>query len=794
MPPKGSKASNKKNGFLGVLQRNKAVMSGMEKKILEQEKEIETQKKEFENLKNEVAFLSGEIHLKRRKLLHQKSLLESLESSHLKTMNEVSMKRKFPFNITYGTEKKRKCNPTTKALSSRSKVIRRHETLQACSLIHGGSLLKPEPVIEGMLDTLGSKFKSKQVSEMILDSKTAISNSVKSSVSEKWTQKFYKSAENKLRSLNTYYSHDVLGKRKYLNLRKANKQAKFEGNDIPNFVSYSELAKQINSIDIGELSHLSELCENYANAHGMYREPLPFILRLAKFYMFVNKGRTDKLRSFDKFPKKDPTSFLFAVAFGGDGAPGTGMSILVSFLNVGERIASSSEQFLLFGGDVDENSEIVEKFFAKLTTDLETLEMNVYTLSIGNEKQKVEFKVTELPNDMKMLAYLGGELSNAATFFTTFANAESKDSNDYRKSFGVSGSHFWKPFSYEKRLTDAKKVAQKVKSLENSNLTKSTKHTKITTYIAKELKSRQLKVPLVHRYIDCAKAEPLHLKNNTVKERFMCLFKICLSQTNLKGVKSFKEVPLHSLFYKFVNFLKTSMNCNFLSKKIRMWFNDNNGKSSERDFTFRFRGKESLMYLRNFPKLIRMIFKNITERNVLKKLLQVHYQSIHLRMLLSYSVRISDFTSNDLSQMKHEGHLLFKACCIFDQKCTPSLWTLCNVAPIHAEQCLQNYRLGLGCNTMEGREQKHQQIAKYAENTTFQNRWPMIFRHEFIQLIFLRENGYDNTKYRKRSSNYVLVPENNHCKHCSLEFKEGASTCVLCDNDLMKEIKQIIEN
>ena len=37
-------------------------------------------------------------------------------------------------------------------------------------------------------------------------------------------------------------------------------------------------------------------------------------------------------------------------------------------------------------------------------------------------KRKVEFNVTQLPNDMKMLSYLAGELSNAATYFSTFAN------------------------------------------------------------------------------------------------------------------------------------------------------------------------------------------------------------------------------------------------------------------------------------------------------------------------------------------------------------------------------------
>ena len=45
-----------------------------------------------------------------------------------------------------------------------------------------------------------------------------------------------KSAEKKQRSLNTYYSDDVFEKQKYLNLRKANKQAKFQGHSVLNYI------------------------------------------------------------------------------------------------------------------------------------------------------------------------------------------------------------------------------------------------------------------------------------------------------------------------------------------------------------------------------------------------------------------------------------------------------------------------------------------------------------------------------------------------------------------------------
>ena len=64
---------------------------------------------------------------------------------------------------------------------------------------------------------------------------------------------------------------------------------------------------------------------------------------------------------------------------------------------------------------------------------------------------------------MKMLPFLGGELSNAAFYFTTFANINKKDCNDVTKFFSLDGNKSWKPFDYEKHLSDAALVIAKKK-------------------------------------------------------------------------------------------------------------------------------------------------------------------------------------------------------------------------------------------------------------------------------------------------------------------------------------------
>ena len=285
--------------------------------------------------------------------------------------------------------------------------------------------------------------------------------------------------------------------------------------------------------------------------------------------------------------------------------------------------------------NVKENGNIVQRYVQKLTSDLTYLENQTFTISIEEITYFVEFKVQSVPSDMKMLAFLGGELSNAAFYFTTFANVNKKDCNDVTKSFSLDGSKSWKAFDYEKRLSDAALAIAKKKELSTKAMTQSTRQSKLTAYISTDLKGRQDKVPLLGKYIDLASCELLHLKNNTVKEMFMKILKIVLYEASLSNeIKLFKEIPASSIFFIFVDFVKTEMNSNFLGKKIIAWFNENRLSKQEREFGFRFRGKESHNYLKGFPSLILMPKLYLSEQN-LTHLVQFHYESLCLRKLVS---------------------------------------------------------------------------------------------------------------------------------------------------------------
>ena len=180
----------------------------------------------------------------------------------------------------------------------------------------------------------------------------------------------------------------------------------------------------------------------------------------------------------------------------------------------------------------------------------------------------------------------------------------------------------------------------------------------------------------------------------------------------------------------------------------------------------------------------------VSDNDVLKKLHEIFYISVELRATVSFSARIESFGTNDLASLKEHSHNVFKACVLTQPRVSPSIWIVGNAISFYANKTFSDYGFGLGCNTMEGREQKHQSISKYSENSTHQNRWDYIFMHEFMQLIHLRENGHNKVIYRKTKSRYIPSFGTDQCQNCGLKLVSDA--CEFCDSDFFAEVKDKI--
>ena len=203
------------------------------------------------------------------------------------------------------------------------------------------------------------------------------------------------------------------------------------------------------------------------------------------------------------------------------------------------------------------------------------------TCSHNGRQVNVKFSFTELPNNMKMLAFLSGELSNSAKYFSSLANVSNDDANNILDTFGRSNVNTWKPWVYSERLTVVKEVEQMKAKLSKQHLSSSTKRSRLTTFIAKN-KSRQEFEPCLGNIIDRAHVEPLHLKNKACALVHRYLLAKVLPISNLSdSVKLYSQVPNSSSLAIYICNMRNKCGLSRLAKRIIRWFNETQAKIPE---------------------------------------------------------------------------------------------------------------------------------------------------------------------------------------------------------------------
>ena len=125
----------------------------------------------------------------------------------------------------------------------------------------------------------------------------------------------------------------------------------------------------------------------------------------------------------------------------------------------------------------------------------------------------------------------------------------------------------------------------------------------------------------------------------------------------------------------------------------------------------------------------------------------------------------------------------------------PTIWTIGHVLPVHAEQVYGTYKQSLLTATMEGREAKHIALHRLSVNTTYQQRWLEMFRHEFIRLIWLPEQGNEPCSHTPIKSVYIplrVFNDNSYC--CGLQKADPTDTsCCFCSDNLLSLIHESVK-
>lgn len=132
---------------------------------------------------------------------------------------------------------------------------------------------------------------------------------------------------------------------------------------IPKVLTYNSLGNERKKIGVGKFYSIEEEFSPYIDdesINGYFRDLREYLPQLATFYLKMQGKRKGALKWFGE------TEGRFLVAFGGGGMDvlleknESACSFLISFLNVGKRVASNSDNFLVFGGNVEETSPVVK--------------------------------------------------------------------------------------------------------------------------------------------------------------------------------------------------------------------------------------------------------------------------------------------------------------------------------------------------------------------------------------------------------------------------------------------------
>jgi hypothetical protein len=626
------------------------------------------------------------------------------------------------------------------------------------------------------------------------------SSKIAKSKYKKELSKYESSNENMRRSVSVYYSGGVIGKRKYRKLYrdsayKVNNQRKQTARisvascPVPRLVPYNKLMPFIKSISIGTLFEVKDLCSGMDDkVSGCYRSLKETLIFLAKFYL-------NKTSGYDLIWFDEPNTFH--IALGGDGAPfgkdDTSCAWLVSFLNIGRGVLSSNENFLIFGANCSENATPVLRYINFLLSEIKTVQQETFAIATNTDTIDVKFKISELPNDMKMLAFLAGELTNSAKYFSSFADVSTSNGTSLNGTFGKEENNCWRPWSYPDRLKVVKQVELEKKKLAKKKIKPKTMRKNITEFIS-SLKSRQEFVPLLQECIDAAHVEPLHLKNNACALVHRYFLEAVVQISNIPSDHIlFSQLPSNCPFVLYVNALKSKCSLSRLAKKVIKHYNES-GSNLVKKFDYRFTGKDSRLFLHNFMYLIDTIEPGTPEKTKSKFHLHVlAFLALTLRNCVSLFNRLS-ISDEQVSELECLCSDFFKLN-INHFNFSPTVWTLGHVVPVHTRDMKGKYGMGLGLNSMEGRESKHVAISKYCVNTNYNSRWQQVFMHEYVSLIWLREQGYNVTK-PVTSSGLKYIPKralDNECFcYCGMDKPVSSPLCKYCSHPFRSKIKSLI--
>ena len=289
--------------------------------------------------------------------------------------------------------------------------------------------------------------------------------------------------------------------------------------------------------------------------------------------------------------------------------------------------------------------------------------------------------------------------------------------------------------------------------------------------------------------IDVGYAEPLHNGNNGWQFWHSFVLDLALGKSRLPGgCNELDKLPADSPFICYLSCLRNNFGLTRLVKKVKKWFTEGRKKS----FDFRFTDKETRKMCHKYMLLLDSISRESDPPETKLMIATLAYCGLQLRDAVSLFSRV-EIKDCEVAKLKIACQNFFNANSLLLQV-SPTVWTIGYAIPYHVQILYEKYGLGLGLNSMQGREAKHVKLSRYARHSTLSTRWRLVLPHDYIVSVWMFKEDPLNVFYVKSKEQHI-PPEINSEGFCYCGFvkHDDEELCQFCSSNLYKAVKNSAE-
>ena len=177
------------------------------------------------------------------------------------------------------------------------------------------------------------------------------------------------------------------------------------------------------------------------------------------------------------------------------------------------------------------------------------------------------------------------------------------------------------------------------------------------------------------------------------------------------GCNELDKLPVDSPFIFYLSCLRNNFGLTRLVKKVKKWFTEGRKKS----FDFRFTGKETKKMCHKYMLLLDSVSSESNPLETKLKIATLPNCGLQLRDAVSLFSRV-EITESMVAKLKISCQNFFNDNFLL-LRVSPTVWTIGYAIPYHVQILYEKYGLGLGLNSMQGREAKHVKLGQYARLT-----------------------------------------------------------------------------